>query len=277
MIARDIGMEVKPELLDSIVIGIVRRQEMKLNPPLVRLDGFLRDPTGVNRVVVGDQMDPLGLGMFLRQMADELNEQKAILMVGLDPLDLARLCVEGPCQIPLGIDPGRLHGLLPSGKHPVRADLGIQIDVHLIFPERLLIVRKCVDELLNLPQSPLAALFAPGANHEGTRASPPSAQMLQDASHGFPAQPDARLPARLPGEQLQGPSGPCPSIVGWPMLQQLVEHDVAHLVHLGVAIVTAAIDQSGLGDLFIPDRHSPRRRMDPRCFVWVAASARWIS
>ena len=64
MVAGDIGVQVEPNALDAIVIRAVRRQKVEHDLAVELLDAAAGDLTGVNDVVVEDDMDSTSAAML---------------------------------------------------------------------------------------------------------------------------------------------------------------------------------------------------------------------
>ena len=98
---------------------------------------------------------------------DEQEEQRAVLPLPLDPGELPRAGVEGAGEVALLVLPRRRDRLLLAHQHPVRPDLGVQVDVDLVLVNGDLIRAEVADQ----PPESTPAAAAGGPSARGSRRS----------------------------------------------------------------------------------------------------------
>ena len=81
-------------------------------------------------------MDRRCPGINLQQPLQGLDKQQAVLPFALHMVNAPRLDIQSPADIPLDVLARRHHLFLLAAVHPVRTDLGVQVNVHLVKIDR---------------------------------------------------------------------------------------------------------------------------------------------
>src|SRR5262249_47415189 len=107
---------------------------------------------------------PPGVGVRLRdQLVEQLQEQQAGLPLAFDVDEPARPRVPRTGEIAFRVASGRQHLLLSAAPHPVRSDLGVEVDVDLVDVDGDLGGGRVHPQPLDLPQPPPPPRRLPGA------------------------------------------------------------------------------------------------------------------
>ena len=86
----------------------------------------------VNPEVVEHNVQRRRVGIDLEQTLQRQEEQQAVLPYARRIVNASRFGVQGSAYIPLDVLPRRHHFLLFAAIHPIRADLGVQMNVDLV-------------------------------------------------------------------------------------------------------------------------------------------------
>src|SRR5688572_19608630 len=152
MIPRDVRMEVLPDALDSVRVGAVGRQKVEDDRSPKVAQRLARHPSGVHRVVVDNEVDPPSAWMRCPEEDEQLTEEGRSLLGGARREERTGDDVESACQVVLLVLAGCDDPTLVPAQHPLPADLGVEVNVHLISVENRLAFGRAVLERANLPE-----------------------------------------------------------------------------------------------------------------------------
>ena len=241
MIARDVGVEVEPHALDTIVIGAIRRQEMKDDSIVERREHALGDVTLVDAVVVEDEVHATRFAISRCQSKEQLAEEATRLRVVADDVKAAAAHVERTREVVLLVLARREDASLLTAEHPIAADLRIEMDVDFINVEHRLVVARVFFESLDLPQNTLSPLTRPRAEHDRFRRAESCAELMQRTTHRARGDVSEAAMRHLQAKQLARPRRPHPSEVGRASREHLLERENKFRRDLAAPVVTPPI------------------------------------
>lgn len=138
----------------------------------------------MDAVVVQDHVDLLRPPVVLIQLPQQFHEQPTHLLLPFDPMDHPRPRVQRPRQVALAVLPRRQHLFLLAVAHPVVANLGVQVDIHLVLVQRHLVPGEFLHQSADLVQASGLLALGPRAVHLGTRPAPACADATQRPAEG---------------------------------------------------------------------------------------------
>src|SRR5579863_2768665 len=74
----DVGVEVLPHALDPVGVGAVGRQEVEHDPSAEGLEGAARELSGVNAVVVHDEVHATSTAVAAGEQPEQLTEERSV-------------------------------------------------------------------------------------------------------------------------------------------------------------------------------------------------------
>src|SRR5262245_26814569 len=244
VIAGNIGVQVLPRSFDPVVVRTVRRQKRQSDPASEAGERHPRDPTVVNPVVVENHVNHCGLRTLRRELGQQGDEQRTGLTLAFDPNQRAGADVQRPRQITLDVLARRRDFLLLALHHPIRADLRIQVNVHLVLVERALVVRHRGQQATNFRQAPAFGDRRPRAAHRRPWSAPPRLDQCQGPAHGRHVNANARLAFHRLEQKFTRPGRTPPAVLLRRRPHQPIQHVEVVLVELGGAVVFAAIEEA---------------------------------
>ena len=132
VVSRYLGVKVFPHPLNLVVIRTIRRKEVQNDPSTKRPHNHLRDPAGMDTIIVQDHMDHFRLWVCRRRFLQQRDKNSAALSFGLDPGQSSSDGIQRAGQISFDVRTRCEHLLLPASHRPIRANLRIQMDIHFI-------------------------------------------------------------------------------------------------------------------------------------------------
>ena len=133
VVASHVVVKVLRDPLDPIVVRAIGREEVELHLPLPGGHRQLNLAAVMDFVVVEDDVDPTSVSITEGyQPMNQEEEQRAVFAFSFDPSELARAGIQRPGQITLLVLTRCQNLLLLTLEHPVRSDLGVQMNVHLV-------------------------------------------------------------------------------------------------------------------------------------------------
>jgi hypothetical protein len=246
MVAGHVVVKLLPEVLDSIVLRTVRREEVLFENIAERLEGDQGPLTGVDDEVVEDEVDALGPRINLPQLTEELDKEITVLLLRRNPDDLTGLGVERPSDVPLLVDSRRQDRLLGTAQHPIPADLRVEVDVGLVHVEGFFPTAQILQHTVDSPQLASFRGFRDWALHDGPRAAPSGIEGNQHPSNGRRADLNTCLLFEDQAEEFLGPGRPQVTVVLRGLAEELRQGLEEIHVDLGAAVFLSAVLQAFL-------------------------------
>jgi hypothetical protein len=251
-------MEVLPDALNFVVVWAIGGQEVQLDfARQITLQGGVDDITLMNAIVVEDQVQAARLGILATQAVEQVQEQVTGFALPLDPDDHACADIEGASQVALLVFARRGHLLLLTRHHPIQADFGIEMNVHLVLIKDPFPARQRGDQALQLPQTPRFRRFVPGTADRRLGATTPGLDPSQGSAHRRHMNTHARQTHHGCDQQFAGPGRPPPAIKLRRQADDGMQALQIILVKLIVPIVGSAILQSRFAIATEPIDHTP--------------------
>jgi hypothetical protein len=241
MVAGDIVVELKPQHLDTVLIGTVGREKVKPDSMTAFCQRHLHDPTLMDDIIVEDKVKDTGASVGSQERPQKIEEKPASLLISLDPDDVAGPVVESSRKVGLPVLPRSEDSALPARKHPVGADARIQVDVDFIDIEALLRRTQPGENLPDLPQTPFPFRFSPGTQDDGSSTTPMGAQLIQGATDGGPAQRDPRTSQDFKHQQLLAPSASGPATFPGRYFEKLLQRAEDDIIKLPGAVLFSSV------------------------------------
>src|SRR6266496_2172970 len=91
-------------------------------------DVALGELTGVDDVIVEDDVDALGVRVIEQELVEEVAEEQAILSLPVDPGELSSGRMKSASDVMFFVFAGSDDDSLVAAVHPVEADLGVQME-----------------------------------------------------------------------------------------------------------------------------------------------------
>ena len=152
VISGDVVVELLPQSLDDVVIGRVRREEVKHDSPAEGLELTLHTMRLVDDVVVEHQVNAAGAPVTSRQESQELNEELSGLALGHAVDDAAVMRIERAEEVALDVLTWGEHDTLLPGLHVSGPDLRVEVNVGLVLVEDLVAGRRVARQFLYVLQ-----------------------------------------------------------------------------------------------------------------------------
>ena len=209
VVARDVVVQILPDPLDPIVVGAVGRQKVEFQfLSRLRLHRQSHLVTVMNAVIVENEVNALGVGIGLRhQFVEKIQKQQAGLSFAFDVGEPTRFGVPRAGEILFLVAPRRQHLLLAATMHPIRSDLGVEMNVNLVEIQHDLVGWQTVDKPLNRPQSTRPTRFFPRTVDDRFGPSQPNLKSCQKPAHSGDADLDSGLGDEHQDQQFLSPGG----------------------------------------------------------------------
>jgi hypothetical protein len=123
---------IAPKTLDPVGVRAVRREEVEHYAPVEILKDTASEFAVVDLIVVDDEMNSSTAWVECCELPEKRAEELAGLAAVADPNDVSGASVECAGEVVLLVLAWGDDDALRAGQHPVSADLGIQMNVHLI-------------------------------------------------------------------------------------------------------------------------------------------------
>src|SRR5262249_8163552 len=144
------------------------------------------DLTPVDPVVVEHDVKQASPPITMQQRPQDVQEQPAALLVSLHPDQMPGAVTEGSGHEAFDVLSRGEDLALLTGKHPVRSNTAVQVDVHLVQVERFLLGAEMREHPSDNLQSAPTARRGPRTPDPRTGATPPGPQHSEAASDGGP-------------------------------------------------------------------------------------------
>jgi hypothetical protein len=129
--------------------------------------------------------------------------------------------------------------------HPVRADLGVEVDVDLVLVDQDLVVGQTLDHLSQRRETPTTLAGRERAEHHRTWSATSGADQAQRPRHGRHGDHRPGAAGERPHQELASPGRPGPAVLVRPVSQDLREVGEEVVVDLARAVLGAAVDEAG--------------------------------
>src|ERR1700722_5940017 len=182
VVARDVGVEVLPDALDPIGVRAIGRQKVEHDPAAEGLQGAVREISGVNAVVVYDEVHATSTAVTAGEEPEQLTEERRVLACSAGRVEPPGSNVERTREVELLILARCDDAALLAAQHPVATDLGVEMDVHLVAVEHRLLRARASLEPSNLGQATLPRVARPGTEDDRLRHAEASADRCQGAA-----------------------------------------------------------------------------------------------
>lgn len=213
----------------------------------------------VNRVVVEYQMDHLRIRIGSSESIEQLDEQLAVLSIAFHADHLFTSRVQRAGEIMFLVFARRDDQSLRAGQHVIQSDAWIEIDVHLIFPQRHFVIGQVFDQVTNLPYSPFSFGFRPGTGRDRFGSTSTHTQRPEYSSQRTRTDLDSRQSSHLGDQQCMRPGGSAVAEVRRSEPQKVNQHAAEEVVDLAITVVLASIDQTRLAVIDEASNHASNR------------------
>jgi hypothetical protein len=169
----------------------------------------------VGCAVVDNEMHSAVPAVDVGQMREKTDEQRAVATFSDQPDNVTGGRIEGtrnttPFIVSRGSDP-----LLVSLEHPLRADLGVEMNIGFIHIEKDFTGWKPISNSLDLAKSFVPFPTVPGAFNEGSGTPASSTDHPQGYAHCRATNLDSEVGLQLKAHQFLSPGRSAPTIVLW--------------------------------------------------------------
>ncbi len=214
----------------------------------------------VDTKVVQDHMNPQSKRVTVEQSFKQLKEQQAVLLGAACPNQPSAPNIQRAGQIAFLVLPGRKDFFLCSPVHPIQSDLGVQVDVHLVFVAGHFVGRQFVQQMADPSQTPLFGPFRPRAIDHCPRSATPSTNLPQGTAHGGLMHSCSRSLGQHLHQQFPGPGWPQVAILLRILIDNLVERCQKLFIDFDLPVVFTTVNQSE-----IPSAKASANMVNPRC------------
>src|SRR6202050_4188335 len=213
MVACDIRMQILPDTLNGIMVRTVRWQKVQPDSFRKSHQSHRDDEAAMNAVIIQDHVDDFRAGIHLRQLVEQVPKEPTVFLFAFHPVNLPAAHVHGSRQIPLFVLPrGQRFFLLPLA-HPIKANIGIQMNIDLVLVDRRLRAWQGREQTPQSIDTPGFYRGMPRTLHAWTRIGATRPDQSQGAAHGCHMNANTCLALHRDHQHFSGPCRPSPTVL----------------------------------------------------------------